>query len=72
MPVQIVCKSHKDLIKTRQVMLRTRSNMVFFCNSEVKNLTWPEFKLVLQVTCKSEDDLIKNESTILWTTFSTL
>ena len=30
MPVQIICKSHKDSIKTKKAMLRTRSIMVFF------------------------------------------
>ena len=31
MPVQIICKSHKDLIKTKHAMLPTRSNMAVFC-----------------------------------------
>ena len=30
MPILIIFMSHKDLIKTKQAMLRTRSNMVFF------------------------------------------
>ena len=29
MPVQIICKSHKDLIKTKKAMLQKRSNMAF-------------------------------------------
>ena len=29
MPVQVICKSHKDQIKTKKAMLRTMSNMVF-------------------------------------------
>ena len=34
MPIQIICMSHKDLIKTKQAMLQTRSNMGFFKNSQ--------------------------------------
>ena len=30
MLTQIILKSHRDVIKTKQAMLRTRSNMVFF------------------------------------------
>ena len=29
MPVHVVCKSHKDLIKTKQAKLQTRLNTVF-------------------------------------------
>ena len=40
MCVQISCKFHKDLIKTKQAMLRTRSNMVFFATQGQVTPKW--------------------------------
>ena len=40
MPAQIICKSHKDPIKMKQVMLHTRSNMVFFGTQGQVTLKW--------------------------------
>ena len=40
MPVQIICKSHKNLIKTKKAMLRTRSNMAFFGTKGQVTLKW--------------------------------
>ena len=80
MPVQIMCKSHKDPIKTKTdyapdkvkygVFPHSRAN-----NSERKCPIWPEFKLVqdfmpVLVTRKFDKDLIKNECASLETPFS--
>ena len=51
MSVQIICKSHKDLIKTKQAMLQTRSNMVVFgtqgqVTPKWKSPIWLEFEPV--------------------------
>ena len=50
MPVQVMCKFHKDKIRSKQAMLRTRSNIVVFAlkasNSKVNSAIWQEFKLV--------------------------
>ena len=55
MPVQVICKSHKDQIKTKKAMLR-------FWHSRVSNFIvyspmWPDFEFVrdfmaVLVTCK--------------------
>ena len=48
--VQIICKFHKDLIKTEKALLRTRLNIFFFFffarNSKVNKAILPEFELV--------------------------
>ena len=48
MPVRVICKSYKDPIKTKEALLRTRSNMLFFLHSivnysEVSDLIWSGF-----------------------------
>ena len=45
MPVQVICNFHKDPFKTKQAMLRTRSNTGFF-SAKVNSPIWPEFELV--------------------------
>ena len=40
MPVQIICKSQKDLIKTKQAMLWARSNMVIFGTQGLVTPKW--------------------------------
>ena len=46
---QLISKSHKDPIKTKKAMLRTRSNIAFFRHSrtsysKVNSPIWPEFE----------------------------
>ena len=60
LPVQVIRNFHKDPIKTKQAMFRTRSNMGVFGTKEVKPVNssiWPELELVqdfmpVQVICK--------------------
>ena len=40
MSVQISCKSHRDLIKTKKAMLQTMSDMAFFGTQWQVNLKW--------------------------------
>ena len=80
MPVHVICKFHKDLIKTKNAMLRTSSNMVFFWRSRASNSDMKLAGILTCLrfygcpgynTCKFEDDSIKGESAIL-RTFSPL
>ena len=72
MPAQVICKSHKNLIKTKKgyapdnvkygVFRHSRAN-----DSKVNSPIWPEFQLMqdfmaVLVTCKFEDDPIKSEA----------
>ena len=82
MPVQVICKFHKDPIKTKKTMLREKikygvSRHSRASNSEKNILIWPEFEhirdfMAVLVTCKFEDDSIKSEGAIFWATFSQL
>ena len=40
MPVQIICKSHKDPIKNKKAMLRPRTNMAFFSTQRQVTPKW--------------------------------
>ena len=75
MPEQIICKSHKDPIKTKMAMLPTRLNMLFFgMQGQVtpKWLAWfcqnsnssQDFTPV-QVICNFHQDSIKTEQAML-------
>ena len=60
---QVICNFHKDSVKSKRAMLRTRSNMGV-SNSKVNSPIWPEFELILdfipvQIICKFHKVSIK-------------
>ena len=62
-PVVIICKFHKDLIKTKHVILRTRSNMALRGKSlrrEMSDLATVRTRLISCFFCKFDKDPIKN------------
>ena len=80
MPVQIIWKPHKDSIKTKQAILRTRSKKLFFGTQRQvfpkwrvwsgRNSNSSQILMAVLVICEFEVDLIKSEVAILRTTFS--
>ena len=77
-PVPIICKSRKDPIKTKKVMLQTRSNMVFFgTQGQVTPKRKIQFEFVrdlmaVLLPASLKFALIRREGAILQTTFSPL
>ena len=70
MPIQIICKSHKDQIKTKKLCSGQGQIMCFSAlkgnNSKMNGPISSEFELVRDfmaffVTCKVEDDSIKSQ-----------
>ena len=71
MSVQVTCNFHKDPIKSKQDMCRTRSHMGA-SNSKVNSPIWPEFELIrefmpVQITCKFDKLSIKTRQAMCWT-----
>ena len=78
MHVQIICKSHKDLIKTKKATYAPdKVKYCVFGTQGQLTQKWPEFELfrdfmTVLSTCIFEEDSIKSQGTILRTTFTPL
>ena len=63
-PVVIICKFHKDLIKTKHVILRTRSNMALRGKSFRREMATVRTRLIFYAYpvffCKFHKEPIKN------------